>query len=379
MAEKILIVDDDPETLRLVRLILQRQGYLVATAINGMQGITMARTEQPDLVLLDVMMPDLDGYQVCSQIRLNPDTANVPIIMFTAKSQVEDKVAGYDAGVDDYITKPIHPAELAAHIRSLLSRRKTQGEIKPSQGHVIGVIAAKGGVGVSTIALNLAVSIHIKTNTNVTAAELRPSHGTWSLLLGLPNTEGLIHLLEMQPSAINRNSIEKEMIKSSSGVNLLLASTSLKNPNVLNASEQMEVLVQQLLYMATYTILDLGSELCPNIEPALDHCDEIILVTDPFPVTVSRTKNMMIPLIEKGFGKSRILTVVLFNRVRSDLQLTVTQVRELLDNQVPIVIPPAPEQAFQAASRSVPMILAQPDSLVSQQLNSLADFILKHG
>lgn len=379
MAEKILIVDDDPETLRLVRLILQRQGYLVATAINGMQGITMARTEQPDLILLDVMMPDLDGYQVCSQIRLNPDTVNIPIIMFTAKSLVEDKVAGYDAGVDDYITKPIHPAELAAHIRSLLSRRKTQGEIKPSQGHVIGVIAAKGGVGVSTIALNLAVSIHIKTNTNVIAAEMCPSQGTWSLLLGLPNSEGLIHLLEMPSASINRNSIEKEMIKSSTGVSLLLASTSLKNPEVLNATEQLKTLVQQLPYMATYTILDLGSELCPNFEPALDHCDEIILVTDPFPVTVSRTKNMMVPLLEKGFGKSRILTVVLFNRVRSDLQLTVTQVRELLDNQVPIVIPPAPEQAFQAASRSVPMVLAQPDSLVSQQLNSLADFILKHG
>ncbi len=379
MAEKILIVDDDPETLRLVRLILQRQGYAVVTAINGMQGITMARTEQPDLVLLDVMMPDLDGYQVCNQIRNNPESATVPIIMFTAKSQVEDKVAGYDAGVDDYITKPIHPAELAAHIRSLLARRKTQGEVKAVRGRTIGVMSAKGGLGVSTIALNLAVTMHMKTNASTVAVEMRPSQGTWAMLLGLPNTEGLVRLLELAPAAISKSAIEKEIVKSSFGVGMLMASSDLKNHEVMNAYSQMEIMAQQLPSLATYVILDLGSELNPMVEPAIDRCDEIILVTDPFPVTVNRTKNMMNRLMEKGFGKSRLLTMVLFNRVRSDLQLTVAQVREMLENPVPIVLPPAPEQAFQAASRSMPLVMAQPDSLISQQLNSLADYILKHG
>lgn len=379
MAEKVLIVDDDPETLRLVRIILQRQGYAVATAINGMQGITMSRTEQPDLILLDVMMPDLDGYQVCNQIRTNPETAAIPIIMFTAKSQVEDKVAGYDAGVDDYITKPIHPAELAAHIRSLLSRRKVQGEVRATRGRVIGVISAKGGLGVSTIALNLAVSIHAKTNAETCAIEMRPSQGTWALLLGQPNAEGLIRLLQMAPASINRSVIEKEMVRSQIGVSLLLASTSLKNPEVMTAYPQMNSLVQQFANLGEYVILDLGSDLNPFVEPAVEKCDELILVTDPFPVTVSRTKHMMWHLMEKGFGKSRLMTVVLFNRVRSDLQLSVQQVRELLENPVPIVIPPAPEQAFQAANRSMPLIMAQPDSLVSQQMNSLTEYILKHG
>ncbi|MHC1783968.1 MAG: response regulator [Anaerolineaceae bacterium] len=378
MAEKILIVDDDPETLRLVSMILQRQSYGIATAVNGMQGITMARTEQPDLILLDVMMPDLDGYQVCHQIRSNPETAAIPIIMFTAKTQVEDKVAGYDAGVDDYITKPIHPAELAAHIRSLLARRKPQAEVIPAQGRVIGVISAKGGLGVSTIALNLAVSLHIKTNASTFAIEMRPSQGTWSLLLGQPNTEGLIRLLEMPPADITRTTIEREIFKSQTGVGLLFASTSLKNSDVMTAYSQVEALVHHLPSLGTYIILDLGSELNPFVDPAIDICDEIILVTDPFPVTVSRTKHMMGHLLQKGFGKSRILTVVLFSRARSDLQLSVQQVRDLLENPVPIVIPPAPEQAFQAASRSVPLILAQPDSLVSQQINSLTDFVLKH-
>ncbi len=378
MAEKILIIDDDPETLRLVRMILQRQNYDVTTAPNGMQGITMSRTEKPDLILLDVMMPDLDGYQVCQQIRNDPETAQIPIIMFTAKTQVEDKVAGFDAGVDDYITKPIHPAELAAHIRSILSRRRPSGEIKPSQGRMIGVISAKGGLGVSTIALNLAVSIHEKTNASTFAVEMRPSQGTWSLLLGQPNTEGLVRLLELPPAEVTRTNIEREFFRSPTGVSLLFASTSLKNSAVMNAYPQVEALTNQLPALGDYIVLDLGSELNPFINPVISVCDELIMVTDPFPVTVSRTKHMMGHLLQRGFGKSRMLTVVLFTRARSDLQLSIQQVREMLENPVPIVIPPAPEQAFQAASRSLPLILAQPDSLVSQQISSLTELILKH-
>jgi len=126
MPEKVLIVDDDVETLRLVGLMLQRQGYEIIAANNGAQAIVMAQSAQPDLIVLDVMMPDMDGFQVTHTLRNNPDTALVPILMFTAKSQVDDKVAGYDAGVDDYLTKPVHPAELVAHIKASLEAMPIQ-------------------------------------------------------------------------------------------------------------------------------------------------------------------------------------------------------------------------------------------------------------
>jgi DNA-binding response OmpR family regulator len=110
MPEKILIVDDDVETLRLVGLMLQRQGYKIVAANNGAQAIASAKMEQPDLILLDIMMPDMDGYEVTKQIRSDIAIQKIPIIMFTAKGMVDDKVEGFDAGVDDYLTKPTHPA-----------------------------------------------------------------------------------------------------------------------------------------------------------------------------------------------------------------------------------------------------------------------------
>ena len=114
MAEKILIVDDDIDSLKLIGLMLQRQGYEISAASAGGQAINKAAAENPDLIILDVMMPDMDGYEVCRRLRADTTTQHIPIIMFTAKTLVDDKVSGFEAGADDYLTKPTHPAELAA-------------------------------------------------------------------------------------------------------------------------------------------------------------------------------------------------------------------------------------------------------------------------
>jgi len=122
MAEKILIVDDDIDTLRLLSLMLKKQGYQTVVAHNGSQGLLKMSEESPDLVLLDVMMPEMDGYEVARRLRSNPETTKVPILMFTAKSQASDKAIGFAAGVDDYLTKPTTPMELQEHVKALLAR-----------------------------------------------------------------------------------------------------------------------------------------------------------------------------------------------------------------------------------------------------------------
>ena len=122
MSEKILIIDDDLDTLSLVDLMLQRKGYQTAAATNGEQGLLKMQEDIPDLLLLDVMMPGMDGYEVARQVRNNPQTSSIPILMFTAKSQMDDKISGFSAGADDYLTKPTHPSELQEHIQILLSR-----------------------------------------------------------------------------------------------------------------------------------------------------------------------------------------------------------------------------------------------------------------
>ncbi len=132
MTEKILIVDDDLDTLKLVGLMLQRQGYEIVAANNGTQALDKIGAEQPDLILLDVMIPDKDGYEVTRRIRSMSGSEHTPIIMFTAKTLVDDKVAGFEAGFDDYMTKPTHPAELGSRVKALLAR-STQTRAAPSE------------------------------------------------------------------------------------------------------------------------------------------------------------------------------------------------------------------------------------------------------
>lgn len=117
--QRILIVDDDPRLIRLVREVLSAASYEVLTSSSGGQSIEAVAMEQPDLVLLDIMLKDMDGYQVTRRIR---EFSDVPIIMLTAKVTEADKLTGFDAGADDYITKPFNSKELLARVRAVLKR-----------------------------------------------------------------------------------------------------------------------------------------------------------------------------------------------------------------------------------------------------------------
>jgi len=117
--KRVLVVDDDVKTTELVKLYLRRDGYKVFTAYDGIQAVNLAREAHPDLVVLDLMLPGLDGFEVFRALRAKSD---VPIIMLTAKTTEQDRLVGLDLGADDYVTKPFSPKELAARVRAVLRR-----------------------------------------------------------------------------------------------------------------------------------------------------------------------------------------------------------------------------------------------------------------
>jgi DNA-binding response OmpR family regulator len=126
--KKVLVVDDDAKTVELVKLYLDRDGYQVLTAYDGVEALRLAREGYPDLVVLDLMLPDIDGLEICRTLRRESD---VPIIMLTARTTDRDKLAGLDLGADDYVTKPFSPKELAARVRAVL--RRLPGERGPEE------------------------------------------------------------------------------------------------------------------------------------------------------------------------------------------------------------------------------------------------------
>ncbi len=122
MDNKILVIDDDTSINELIKVNLELAGYTVFQAYDGIKGFALAKQELPSLIVLDVMMPEVDGFTVAKRIRENPETKNIPIIMLTALSQLNDKINGFNIGVDDYLVKPFEIEELLVRVRALLKR-----------------------------------------------------------------------------------------------------------------------------------------------------------------------------------------------------------------------------------------------------------------
>jgi two-component system alkaline phosphatase synthesis response regulator PhoP/two-component system response regulator VicR len=129
MPLKVLVCDDERHIVRLIQVNLERQGYNVVTAFDGKEGLEKIRSERPNLVVLDVMMPYMDGFEVLKTIRREPETENLPVIMLTAKAQDKDVFEGYHYGADMYLTKPFNPMELVTFVK-----RIAQGTDDPSSG-----------------------------------------------------------------------------------------------------------------------------------------------------------------------------------------------------------------------------------------------------
>ena len=380
MAKKILFIDDDLDTLRLVGAMLQRQGYQIAVASSGEQGLVQAANESPDLVLVDVMMPEMDGYEVTKRLRSDPQTADIPILMFTAKTQLDDKVTGFESGADDYLTKPTHPAELQAHIKALLARSSrwkagpAVATAKPT--FIIGVLAARGGQGVTTLAANLTKSLMTATQEEVIMAELRPGMGTLGPDLGEPDPKGLLSLMRAKPDELNQQKVKDNLFVHETGLRILLGTNHPRDAILLNGTAQFETIVNRLAGLAPYLVLDLGPGLTPLTQKLLKKCQHLIVVVEPTLNSVLHAKVLLSDMVELEVNKPRISPIVV-NRLRSDTQMKMAQVQEKLNWIVPAAITPFPELIYRAVQMKTIAVSYQPDSQTNQQFANLSALMLE--
>jgi len=380
MSRKILIVDDDVDTLRLVGMMLENEGFKIIAAKNGKRGIELARSEAPDLIILDIMMPELDGYAVTSQLRTDLDTRGIPILIFTAKTGLDDKMLGIELGADAYLTKPISTRELLSSVNQLLSPQGEDEQVEPApipEG-VFAVMATKGGMGVSTIALNLGVSINKQSEQKVIVADFRPGQGSLALELGFDREASSNSLLEIAPARINSQLVEDNIVEHGSGISLLLSSPQLRDAEYAARIDNFKIIANLLPQFATYTIFDLPPGMNTINQEVLPFCSEVVVIVEPSIQSVRQTQDLLEEISGLDIQKEQI-RLVIFNRIHSSLQLSFGQVEEELDLPIVSAFSPNRELVNQASLEKTPFIALKPEGLTAQQINQLTTSLLTKG
>lgn len=380
MDAKILVVDDDLDTVRLIGMMLERRGFEIIAAQDGDQALAKIRTERPDLVLLDIMMPGIDGFEVCRRLRADPGASDLPVVMLTAKTQLYDKVAGFQAGADDYLTKPIHPDEFASRVETILlraSRRESPGEPPSRRAKVFGFLGSKGGVGTTTLAVNVAVSLAggRAKGQKVILADLHSGAASTSLSMGLRYEGGLPRLLAKPAETIDARMIDAELQEHHSGVMVLAGQVEPEGVALDISPTHAHTVIQYLAAISDYLLLDLGVGLGDANRAVLPICDQVVVVIEPQRVALVLARALFDEMsVSISLAPHRIMPVQV-TRTMSATNFTRTTVEGLLDRDLADVIPPAPELAFRAADEGVPMVLLQPTGLVAQQCQAIAQHL----
>jgi len=379
MAKKILLVDDNLDNLKVTGMMLEGQGYEIIAAQSGVQAMSKAETEKPDLIILDVMMPDLDGYEVCRRLCTNPATAHVPILMFTAKGALPDQEAGFQAGADDYLTKPALLDELLTHVEAMLVRaRRTPARERPAKkAKVVGFLGSKGGVGTTTLAVNIAMALtqNGTRGKQVILADLQSGMSTLSLQLRL-YPGGIAELLKQPIGSIQSGMVEAQLQEHPTAVRVLTGQR--KPPGMAAPISQghAEMILRSLEPAAHYLLLDLGVDLSEANRYILSVCDQVVVAIEPQRISLMLAQGLLGELTGSLDLPSHKIGLVMVHKVPGgNATFTKYAIEELLQHDLIGIITPSPDLAFQSSERGMPMILIQPDSVVARQLRDIAEYL----
>ena len=366
-ADRILLVDDEEQIRKLLETSLQRRGYDVVTASDGIEALRQIRGKMPDLIVTDVNMPNMNGFELTRRLRADHRTARVPIVMLSARKQADDILTGYAEGADEYIAKPVEMAVLAAKIEVLIKRMKaTAGEVA-RRGRVLVFLRGKGGSGATTLAVNTAIALAETKMYKTAVLDLCLEFGNVASHLNLRPQHTLADLAESQLDQLDDATFATFIAQDRSGVQVCVGSDTPERAELVTVTAVQQS-IERLRRGSDYLMVDTPPSFTQQTLAAIDTADGATVVTEPHVASMKAARDCLTVLDKLSFPKERTLFVV--NRTTQG-GLDTDEVSRFFNRRPDIVVPFTP--AFDdSADRGRPIVVLHADNAASKQLRDLA-------
>jgi pilus assembly protein CpaE len=362
----LLVIDDDNDILRLLEFTFKRVGHVVIPCNDGVRGLAQAEAQKPDLIICDVMMPKMTGYEFCRQVRAKPTLQKTPIIIYSARFQPIDKQTALEAGATDYLPKSTSPDELVQRVEALLPTVA----VSTVEG-MIGLFSLKGGVGVTSLAVNLAVALTLAHKTQVALVDLALLGGHTALMLGLRPNRNLFQLLSSVRDNLTLASMQPYLIQHPSGLQLLTSPPAFEQTLALN-SDRLLQLLQGLKSNFALAVLDFPHLLEPHLSSILQYFDKIVLVLSPDMPSIQSAAIALQGLVKSGVTNHKIALAV--NQVTPHHTLPTETIQKVVKRQISASIPYEPDMV-KAVNSGQPLLLSHPQSPAALAISRLAGAI----
>ncbi len=365
----ILVVDDDPDILRLMQFTFNNANHTVTVAPDGPTALTEIKKQTPDLIIVDIMMPEMTGYQFTQKVRAMPGLEQLPILVYSARFQPIDQETALNAGATDYIPKTVSPKDILGKVNELLSDNLHTPQTKT--GKTIAFFSLRGGVGVSTLAVNIATVLGLSKKIPVALADLHPLAGHAGLMLGVRAQKSLADL-RRTPEPLTDETVDLFAAQHKpTGIHLLAS------PLVYNAAPARHSLWQTIRQLKTqfqYGVFDLPTTLTPDLIEALPYFDHIVLVCAPDLPALQSAAVAMKTLPKLDVPPGRIHPVLNVNNAAPVLKKT--SIEKTLRVPLYAEIPFEPQMAATVHSGK-PLALSNPKAATTTAIAQLAVKLLK--
>lgn len=354
---RVLVIDDEAALTTIIARFLIGAGFEVETATSGQEGLHKAASRRPDAIIVDVMMPGMDGYEVCRRLRRDPRTARAVIAVLTARGQPIDRRMALQAGANIHIPKPFQGKELAQEMQQLLADRACPAG---PLGYQVLVLRLKKGVGATTLATNLGVCLAEEKGCQVTIADLVAPEGQVGERLGLVATGAGAGL-----SAGNAEALASCLVRHEKGLFILPAPA--KEQAV---TDNVAWLLHTLCEWNDYIILDTPLHLGPSAPILIESSSLALLVLTPEPDILTKARVTITALRKAGGGSLSVWPVL--NMVTPAEQPLEQEAEALWGRSQVAVLPWVPEEYAPATGSRQPVVLSHPDSPLAVALRALA-------